>query len=888
MLCDTRQEQRLPRVLFLTRRPRYAIISPLMNATVRRDLVILALYFLLAIVLTVPLIFNFTTHQPGHGVDDPALTWAMWWMRYALFDLGANPLSSNYVFYPLGINLGAYTPTFLNGIVSIPFQFAFNVVVAQNLIVYLSLVAGGYGTLLLVREIFARLKIPRTMQTDFAAALAGAYYAFGAWHVNYVWGANFFLLSNEWIPFCVLYLLRFDKRSWRAGMLAGLFVAFQAWTEMTFALFLAMFAALYLPYLFFTQRARWRFIFSNSIALGIVALIGASPLILNLLIDTLRHGYYLASGVGRVQIFSAEPISFLIPSARHPLLGAFTKTITEANTHYAFIGYAILLLSFLGVWSWRKSRDVKFWFALAILFVLIMFGSTLYIGGQSTGIPMPFAILRQIPFVNANRYPVRFNVMLMLALALLSALGAHRLLQTRRSPILFGALMPLLIFEQLVFPIPMSDMRVPPVFQTLRTTPGDFAILEIPLGWRGSIVMQGKQDDRAQFFQTVHHKRLLGGITSRFPDFALQYFLEAPVINTLIALETERHVDDVRLAQDRAVARDVLRFFNIRYVDVNRALANEAVMNYLRDTFPLAEFYRDDERIVYRVEQLPPLHVLNADDETARLYFDDRWGRVQFTDGVAYRWSARAEAQLWLPLEKYDQSIVFQMRGAHDGQSVSIRANGQAIATFTLTTEWRTYTMNLPASIARDGLNAIIFATTTAPIGASRLDDYAIGDTGVVSPVDIVATGAGFEAGRFGALWVAGKNMISNRRGYHLVAVNSNRVESFDTFANPVESNRLAQFIAALPPGEIVAGVAIDDVSQNLSAAAVAALQSIGVENDLRFQFRAGHAFIGVKGAQPGQAVEKIDGRFPANVSVGKNVASERAGLALGRIVIAR
>jgi hypothetical protein len=859
-----------------------------MNSTARRDLAILFLYSLLAIVLTVPLIFNFTTHQPGHGVDDPALTWAMWWMRYALFDLGTNPLTSDYVFYPLGINLGAYTPTFLNGIVSLPFQFAFGVVVAQNLIVYLSLVAGGYGTLLLVREIFARLGITRTMQADCAATLAGAFYAFGAWHVNYVWGANFFLLSNEWIPFCVLFLLRFDKSMGRAGILAGLFVAMQAWTEMTFALFLAIFAALYFPYLLVTHRARWQAIVSNSISLVIVALLGASPLILNLLIDTLRHGYYLASGVGRVQIFSAEPISFLIPSARHPILGASTKTITEANTHYAFIGYAILLLSILGAWLWRKSRDVRFWFALAVLFILIMFGSTLYIGGQSTGIPMPFALLRQIPFVNANRYPVRFNVMLMLTLAPLVALGAHRLLQTRRSTLFLSALIPFLIFEQLVLPIPMSDMRVPPVFQTLRDEPDDFAILEIPLGWRGSIVMQGKQDDRAQFFQTAHHKRLLGGITSRFPDFSLQYFLEAPVINTLIALETERHVDDVRLAQDRAVAHDVLRFFNIRYIDVNRALTNEAVMTYLRDTFPLAEFYRDDERIVYRVEPLPALRALDADNETARLYFDDRWGRVQFTDGIAYRWSARDEAQMWLPLEKHNQSITFQMRGAHNGQIVAIRANGQVIETFTLTTEWRDYTLNLPASVMRDGLNEIIFATIAAPVGASRLDDYTIGDTGSVSPVDIVATGAGFEAGRFGSIWVAGKNMIPNRRGYHLVAVNSNRIGSFDTFADPAESTRLAQFIDALPSGEIVAGIAIDDVSQNLLLPAITALRSIGVENDLRFQFRAGHAFIGIKGASPGQALEKIDGRFPANVAVGKNVASERAGIALGRIVIAR
>jgi len=157
--------------------------------------------------------------------------------------------------------------------------------------------------------------------------------------------------------------------------------------------------------------------------------------------------------------------------------------------------------------------------------------------------------------------------------------------------------------------------------------------------------------------------------------------------------------------------------------------------------------------------------------------------------------------------------------------------------------------------------------------------------------VDLAATSAGFDAGRFGEIWVAGKNVIANKRGYHLVAINSqtgavDQIGSFDTFADANESVRLAQFIAALPAGEIVAGVAIDDVSKNLQPAAVEALHSIGVASDLRFQFRMGHAFIGVKGAQPGQALEQVDGRFPANVYVGKNVASDQVAFALGGVEI--
>ncbi|MBI3536889.1 MAG: hypothetical protein HY070_04950, partial [Chloroflexi bacterium] len=88
------------------------------------------------------------------------------------------------------------------------------------------------------------------------------------------------------------------------------------------------------------------------------------------------------------------------------------------------------------------------------------------------------------------------------------------------------------------------------------------------------------------------------------------------------------------------------------------------------------------------------------------------------------------------------------------------------------------------------------------------------------------------------------------------------------------------------PHGEIVAGVAVDEVSRELKQSAVDALKQLGVENDLRFQFRAGHAFIGVKGAAVGQAVEQVDARLPANVAVGKNIAADRVAFAIGEIKI--
>jgi hypothetical protein len=429
----------------------------------------------------------------------------------------------------------------------------------------------------------------------------------------------------------------------------------------------------------------------------------------------------------------------------------------------------------------------------------------------------------------------------------------------------------------------------------MRAEPGDWTVLDLPLGWRNSVSIQGAIDYKAQFFQAVHQKRLIGGLTSRNPACKFQYFLELPVINSLITLETGGNIDEGRRAADRETAPDILRFFDIRYIEVQRALTSARVLDYVLDVFPLREVYRDDERLVYRVVQTPPpLAAVDLNAESARLYFDEGWGRAQaLPEGTGYRWAGRGDARLWLPLARTDRQVRFRLLAPRAEQRVSVRVNGESAAEWVLTTEWKEYILHLPPAAVRAGLNEIAFSNETVPVGATRQGDYAVGQTGVVSPVDLVATSAGFDAGRFGEIFVDGRNIIPNERGYHLVAVNpqTGRVERtgvFDTFADPGESTRLAQFVDTLPAGEIVVGVAVDEVSKQLQQVAVDALRRLGVDGDVRFSFRADHAFIGVKGAWPGQALEKLDGRWPANVAVGKNIGGDRAAFAMAGIWIER
>lgn len=856
-----------------------------------KTLAIFAFYVFLAVILTYPLALQFGTHIPGHDTDGPAQTWSLWWTRFALLDMGRVPFTTDYLFYPLGVNLVAYTPVFLNGLLSIPLQLTFGVIVAQNSMVYFALVIGAYGAYLFTREIMTRVHAGNAPYAGGAAVLAGALYGFGAWHLNYVVAGHFMLISNQWLPYYALYLLCLDK-GWRSARMLGLFLIFTAWTELTYLPFLALLTIFWLVYLVIAQRDALKQNILGLIAASLMAVAGILPLVWSLAADFQRYGYYLTEGVGRLYIFSAEPISFFLPSSQHPLLGTWSAGITTANTSYAFIGWAVLIFAALGVCAHRRNAFVWFWAVAAFLFALLMFGATLYIGGENTNVPMPFALLRWIPFVNANRYPARFNVMLMLSLTPLVALGALWLLNLRVvwGKVAFAALTALLVFEQLVLPVPTTQIRVPDPFQVVSAMPGDFTVLEIPLGWRGSIVMQGKTDDVAQFYQTFDHKRRLGGITSRFPAFKLRYFAELPVIGPLIALEEGRTVTPDQIARDRALVDDIVRFFDIRFVSVNRQETSPAVTDYLRAVLPLSEITRDETRTLYRVAPPPPLEQMAFDPgaENARMLFDDTWGRAQEDNaGFGVRWATDPAARVFLPLAEGNYEIKFRLRGARPQQNIQLRVNDVPVATWNVADTWGEYTAHIPAAVLRDGLDELLFVSDTVALDVASPDDRTLGGTGVVSPVDLAVVGAGFDAGKFGEIFVSGKNQIPPGRGYHLVAVNSksgkvDAVGAFDTFADKAESRRLIEFVTALPQGEIVAGAAVDDASRALTNDAFAALQSLGVAGDVRDRFRAGHAFIGIKGLSPGQAVEDVNALVPANVSVGKNVDKDRVSFALG------
>lgn len=294
------------------------------------------IYSLLAVLLTWPLVGSISTHVPGNGIDDPSLAWNLWWVKHRLVEqLHWDIFHADWMFYPIDINLSFYTLTPLNGLLSTPLQWVVSLVVTSNLVLLSSYVISGYGAYLLCQWLllhnlqvthghqehqpFSTQSIRRRIQL--AALFGGGVYAFASAKLFYAALGQFNIASSQWVPFCVLYLLRIHQRSegswrWRNILLCGLFLILQAWSELTYASFLIIFIVLYAIWILareifsclsrvqaeddkYTLSRLGRQVVSLAtpfVYLAVLFLVGISPFLAAMIPDMLTEGDFFQSG----------------------------------------------------------------------------------------------------------------------------------------------------------------------------------------------------------------------------------------------------------------------------------------------------------------------------------------------------------------------------------------------------------------------------------------------------------------------------------------------------------------------------------------------------------------------------------------------------------------
>jgi hypothetical protein len=694
-------------------------------------------YLVVALVLTLPVACYFTSHIPivHHipgwvaGDGDPwHVLWTFWFVQHSLVELGRLPFSTDILFYPRGTDLMYLSLIVLPLLLALLLVQFVSLITAYNLLLLLSLAGAGYGVFLLVHDL--------THERG-PAFTAGLVFAFSPYHMAHALEHLFLLLGAVWLPLYVLGL----SRSLREGRPANIayaagFFLLTLLSNPYYAVYLMLFTAFYgLLQICWAGDAPSRSTLLRRLGLVIVCcVVTAMPLVIPVsLADWSDTRLYMS--LADANIWSADLLAFFVPSALHPLWGGLVAPIYARLGGYVFehtvyAGYSVLALSGLAIVKGPRART-RSWAWFALLFCLLSLGPFLHVYGVSSftlgettfRLPMPHLLLHYLPIVGGARAANRFDVMLMLSLAILTGCGVQYLLHRlrgrwggRAQVALSWTLSLVILCEFATLPLPILDARIPTLYEEIgRSRAEQGSLVEVPLDiWIA----------KYQYYQTAHGKRRLTGFGPRPVPSLIDYGDMLPFI------EIFKHPDRVRALERSWGEREARRFIDLFDVDVivlHREYLPPGMAAWLEpwlaETFPV-ERVDEDGSLVALWMQRSPASPLVWEPRDYRWDFAvsefppflaEGWVPPETSGDLTFAWAAGQESRLWVFLPTVTDMrlelglLPFSWPGGPP-QGVTIYINEQLAGELHLEEQrWGRYALHLSRTLLTTGVNTFRF-----------------------------------------------------------------------------------------------------------------------------------------------------------------------------------
>ncbi len=636
---------------------------------------ILAFYLLLGLALTWPLATRLGSDLPGgphkDGLEDAYQNvWNLWWTVEAL----ARPTNlwvTDRIFHPDGPNLLYHTLSPANTLMAAPVTALWGPIAGFNAVALASFALGGLGMWLLARRRVG----------PGPALLAGIVYVASPFHMAaLVTDGQLQIFALQWLPWYIFFLLEalapsaaadrsaaagrsalLPRPALRDAALAGLFLTLTAWTDWYYTLFLLLFTACAAAWRLWQTRGAGLAPLTARLALiGAVAALGAAPLVGPMLVEAARADYMTILPAEDPARLSADLLGYLTPPRLHALWGAapWGWGVSFAVNRRFFVGLCVAILAALALWRRPAARP---WGLAALGFAILSLGASLRINAVDTGLPLPYALLAELPIFRLTRQPDRLNVLVTIALGMLAAYGASALVgpktkdqrpttdsaraarQSARAIVLapwslLALLGALILLEYWPAPIVTRAPVTPPFLAAL--PPGEGALVEYP--FHSEVTYR---DAERMLFQTSHGRPISGGYHSRaYP----QPQLGLPALRDLRA---GRLASDI--AEEPGGWPAALRTLGYAYIlgykqqplgPISLAPADEAPFRALVEAGLGVEApsYEDEWLIAYEVPAADPAPVVQI---------RDGWAPVEEpAPGVRQRWlPSSAELGLIVP-----------------------------------------------------------------------------------------------------------------------------------------------------------------------------------------------------------------------------------------------
>jgi len=888
-----------------------------LNKKTKKYFFIPLLYVLLAVIFTYPLAQNLNTHFPayGKGGDAHSFIWNSWNFIKTLEAAPINPLTTTALLFPFQPNLAFHTYTLLRNALVFLFSIILPFAASFNLVTLLMFVLSGFGAYLLTM---------RFTRSHIAAFISGVIFSFCPFKLARLM-AHYNFVDAAFIPFYILFLFRtFDRKSYRDPILAGVFLALIGYCSYYYLIFTFAFTGIFVFYSFFSRslirRAREKAAertsvrlqkyFLNFAVLGLVFVILFSPILVNIL--KYQNDYFVTK-----KAFGESPeLTQLVTPSPTSLLNRYLfKGPRYGTEKVIFLGFTVILLALFSFTLVRKKPYLLFWHLNALIFIIFSLGSYMIIGGKKI-LWLPYQVIHTLPILSAARNPSRYIIFAMLALGILSACSIENIIRRvnlfkRQKFLSLGIPFLILILissEYLTIPLRLFDMKPHDYYARIAEDEARYSLLEIPFAVSGKGKSFGSKERQGlyQFYQTIHNKDLPTGWLAHLPDKIFSYYSRLDFIQNICYLQentgTVPEATWQRLIQPDAQFKVYLNVFNIRYILIHRGAVKETQIDNLERYFTsqlsgFADFTIRKRNNIIRytlmedvLDPMPGQNLLSTENELA---LTEGWSNLTNYQGKSGRWTITNQARLlFASPRKKEYSLALDLEAPpfslQKNQTLKIKLNNKKISQFSFSGHSQKNII-LPMNIVEIGANTVslLFSSMT-PVRIENNESYLIGSTGVLSPVDIQAVSFSKRLPFEGRIMFTGiktgrKNQkLSLKRGYNILVIDEKsgiQIEQqvFGTNTSHQQADKMAEFIRDIPRGRIVIALTWDDASINLNENAVSALLSIGAQSDLRENPRSCHAIIGVKGAQPGSALEKVD-PFQAALNLGSFSNAEKVG----------
>ncbi len=821
--------------------------------------------------------------------DFSSFVWYFWHLKEAL--LGHRELLfSDQLFYPLGLHLIRQDWAPVPGLLALPFQLL-GPIAAVNGELFLAFVLCGFFTYLLAHHLCRHRGY---------ALLAGFVFAYCDFRISKAAG-HVSQANQQFLPLYLYWLVRFAEQGRaRFAAWAGVSVALATFCSPYQLVYAVLLTPCFYGYRLAAAAAGRRgrelvAMIRFGVIAGAVAALLASPLVISQWEVLWRGeaGYEQVAQARARPFFSLDLLSLVASAFRLP-----GKGLLSAEGGLGFMGYSTLLLFVASLVLLPRRFGAGVWAFTALVFLWLSMGGWLVAGGQVLG-PLPVTgLLQSLPVLRGATVPSRYVSVTVLCVGLCIAVtgaawerrrpGAQRAVRWAAAGLIVIPCVELCLpygIQLMAWGRDRHPRGLPPIPLEVVAGGRDQTILYVPPVWETNRRSIGPSlFPRSRFVALTRHQGSVpDGMGDAIPAGTLEYFERLPLLRDLVLLGRASSLPRARPIRRSAPAdaRYVARRLGIRYVVADLGLpglflrpqaprldphAVERAVEYLGSVLRLEEVARTPDAVYWRVAEAPDEapRSITFRREGSWVHLGPGWQRSVSPSGWWARlpWRGGRPGVLLLPSPSGAGELTLLARCRPRPCTVSLRANGKALGKARVASSWR----NLRFPLPRLGSGGQLFRLEQRPELQDGPPGFPVGQTETRSPVPIEVSSFGLMAGDDSSVTVDGMERGLRRRGHNLVVIDPQTGQvresrSFDLVddLSGTAGARLVAFIRRIPAGQIVCDSVRDDGSLNVTDQVVAALRSIGARGRLRY--RHSYAVVGVKGARPGTAVERVSRR---------------------------